>query len=348
MAAAKNLPDVFWMSSALVKDYSKLGAILNIEDRVAKLDQSKYFPSAFHVLRAPSFDGQMYAFPWAVVTCISYYNIRMFDEAGVAYPTENWTWEDLRSKAKKFAKDTDGDGNLDEWGYSLWGRYTHLFSWIVNNGEILSDAQFNSVTLLSPKGREALKFLSDLVLVDKVAASPAQIKGISRPFSTGKFAMTTEGSWRIDTYRAGLEDPFGITYVPLGPKSGGKHTVWGWADAMSISAFTDHPDESWDWMMFMSGPGRPLDSILGGKIPIWKPNATSEVFLERDKLPANKELILKSVEMLGTKLTMPPGFDEWRRIIEGGFEQVVLGEGEFDQVMDEVQEKVDKVLARAR
>ncbi|MQY77474.1 MAG: extracellular solute-binding protein, partial [Spirochaeta sp.] len=81
MAAGKNLPDVFWMSSGTVKDYAKMGALLDIDDRVASLDQSKYFPSAFNVLRAPNFSGKMYAFPYAVVNCISYYNIRLFDEA---------------------------------------------------------------------------------------------------------------------------------------------------------------------------------------------------------------------------------------------------------------------------
>ena len=67
MAAGKNLPDVFWMSSGTVKDYAKMGSLLDIDDRVAKLDQSKYFPNAFNVLRAPNFPGKMYAFPWAVV-----------------------------------------------------------------------------------------------------------------------------------------------------------------------------------------------------------------------------------------------------------------------------------------
>ena len=52
MAAAKNMPDVFWMSSGYVKDYARLGAILNVEEYVGKLDKSKYFPSAFGVLRA--------------------------------------------------------------------------------------------------------------------------------------------------------------------------------------------------------------------------------------------------------------------------------------------------------
>ena len=40
--------------------------------------------------------------------------------------------------------------------------------------------------------------------------------------------------------------------------------VCGWADASSMSAYTKHPQQAWDWVMFMAGPGRPVDSILGG------------------------------------------------------------------------------------
>jgi len=348
MAAGKNLPDVFWMSSDYVKPYSKMGALLDIDDRVANLDQSKYFPSAFNVLRAPNFAGKMYAFPWAVVACISYYNIRLFDEAGLAYPTDNWTWEDMRKLAIKLTRDTDGDGTADQWGYSIWGRYTHLYPYVFNNDEHITDDDFTTLTVTSPKGREAMKFLVDLIVKDKAAATPAQTKGISKPFSTGKFAMTTEGSWRIDTYRKGLEDPFGIVQVPLGPKSGGKRNVYGWADAYSISAFTKHDDAAWEYMMYLSGPGRPIDSILGGKVPIWKAAALSDTWLEADKLPANKKLVLEALDLIGPKVTMPPGYEEWNAMIQSDFEKIVLGEGDFDQVMDELQVKVDKVLARSR
>ena len=38
MAAAKNMPDVFWMSSGTVKRYAKQGALLNLDEHISKLD----------------------------------------------------------------------------------------------------------------------------------------------------------------------------------------------------------------------------------------------------------------------------------------------------------------------
>ena len=350
MAAAKNMPDVFWMSSGYVKDYARLGAILNVEEYVGKLDKSKYFPGAFGVLRAPTFEGDMYAFPYAVVTCISYYNKRIFDEAGVAYPNNNWSWDQLRSTARKLSKDSDGDGAYDQWGYWVKGRYTQLYPFVYNNGVPSGpiSADFKTFLGTSGKGRDAFKFLADLVLVDKSSPTPAQTKGVSTFFTTGKIGICTEGSWRIDTYRKSLEDPFGIFLTPKGPGSPGEHVVYGWADAMSISAFTKHPEAAWDWMMYMTGPGRPVDSILGGKIPIWKASATSDAWLEKDQLPENKQLVLDSVDLIGKQVTMAPLYDEWNAAVQSDFDKIILGEGAFDAVMAELKDKVEKVLARAQ
>ncbi len=346
MAAAKNMPDVLWMSSGTVKDYAKMGALLKLEDYIAKLDLSSYFPSAFNVLRAPDFKGDMYAFPWAVVTCISYYNMRLFDEAGLAYPTNDWTFADLRNLALKLSKDTDGDGAFDQWGYWVKGRYTHMYPFVYNNGSQPISDDFKTLVLAQAGGRDAMKFLADLVVEDKTSPTPAQTKGVSTFFATGKIGMCTEGSWRIDTYRKSLEDPFGIVLPPKGPKAGGKDVIYGWADAMSVSAYTKHPDAAWDWVSFMTGKDRPVDSILGGKVPIWKETAQSDTWLEKDMIPANKGLVLDSVDLIGPKVTMSPGWNEASGKIQSDFDKIILGEGDFDQVMNELKVSVEKILAR--
>lgn len=346
MAAAKNMPDVFWMSSGTVKQYGKQGALLNLDEHISKLDAKKYYTKALNVLRVPNFQGKLYAFPWAVVGCISFYNIRLFDEAGLAYPTNNWTFDDMRSLAQKLSKDTDGDGNFDQWGYWVKARYTHMYPYLFNNGSQLIDDDFKKLQMAEPAGREAFKFITDLIAKDKFSPTPAQTKGVSKFFTTGKVGMCTEGSWRIDTYRKGLKDPFGIVLVPKGPKSGGKDVVYGWSDAYSISAYTKNPDAAWDWMIYMVSPARPVDSILGGKVPILKEVAQSPTWLEKDKLPANKGLVLDAVDLIGPKVTMPPGGSEINKVVNTGFEKLVLGDANFDTVMKEMEEDVAKILAR--
>jgi multiple sugar transport system substrate-binding protein len=347
MAAAKTMPDVLWMSVDNVKDYQRMGAILDLEKYVDRLDKSQYFESVFNVLRAPTISGHMYAFPYAWVVCLSYYNMRLFDEAGLPYPGETWTWDEMRDLAVKLTKDTDGDGAADQWGYWVKGRYTHIYPFVYNNGTQITDDDFQTFMLSEGRGREAMKFLADLITQDKVSPTPAQTKGVSTFFTTGRIGMCTEGSWRIDTYRKGLKDPFGITLAPLGPGSGGKQASFGWPDSFAVSAFTEHPDEAWAWIEFMSGPGRPVDSVLGGKVPIWKKNALSPRWAEADQLPANKALVLKAGELIGSKVTFAPRWPEWSdQVVQSDFDKILLGEGSFDQVMAELKVKVERILAR--
>ena len=42
--------------------------------------------------------------------------------AGVAYPTADWTYDDLRNAAKQLTKDSNGDGKIDQFGFysDLW------------------------------------------------------------------------------------------------------------------------------------------------------------------------------------------------------------------------------------
>lgn len=49
-----------------------------------------------------------------------YYNTKMFEEAGIEEPPA--TWDEFVETAKKLTKDTDGDGEIDQWGFALAGQ----------------------------------------------------------------------------------------------------------------------------------------------------------------------------------------------------------------------------------
>ncbi len=40
---------------------------------------------------------------------ILYYNKDLFDDAGIDYPTDDWTWDDLEAAALAMTKDVDGE-----------------------------------------------------------------------------------------------------------------------------------------------------------------------------------------------------------------------------------------------
>lgn len=69
------------------------------------IDMTKTYGSAIAGLE--TFSGKVYAMPYCRNIRGLLYNKDMFKKAGISYPNENWTWDDLRSAALKL---TSGSG----------------------------------------------------------------------------------------------------------------------------------------------------------------------------------------------------------------------------------------------
>ena len=52
-----------------------------------------------------------------------YYNKDMFDKYKLPYPDETWDWDKYLEVAKKLTLDTNGDGQIDQWGTTLDMRW---------------------------------------------------------------------------------------------------------------------------------------------------------------------------------------------------------------------------------
>ncbi len=99
------MPDVFWMHSNEATKYMSNDILLDLTDKVAaseKLEMDK-FPS--DIKEMYQYDGKTYAVPKDIDTIALWYNKDMFDEAGIAYPDDTWTWDDLYDAAVKLTKD---------------------------------------------------------------------------------------------------------------------------------------------------------------------------------------------------------------------------------------------------
>ena len=85
MAAAKQLPDVFAMSSGYAEEFAVQGTLMDLTAFVEKdLNKDDYFWGVME--ESFTIEGKIYAVPFAWVGSILYYNKTYFDDAGLAYP----------------------------------------------------------------------------------------------------------------------------------------------------------------------------------------------------------------------------------------------------------------------
>ena len=114
--------------------------------------------------RYPSMEtGDLYAMPYAFVMSVLHYNKDMFDAAGVAYPTDDWTWDELLEAAKALTKDFDGDGKIDQWGLYFKPDYYVLDAMIYAFGGRVLSEDLTQVMLDSDEAEAAVQFLVDLM-----------------------------------------------------------------------------------------------------------------------------------------------------------------------------------------
>ncbi len=358
MAAAKQMPDVFAMSSGYVETFAYQGAILDLTAYAEKdLNQEDYFWG----IMDKSFDveGKIYAIPFAWVGSVLYYNKTMFDAAGLEYPDWGWTWNDFLNAAKVLTKDTDGDGKTDVWGTAHFGAYARHDGWLFqNNADYLDPPlrQFQKTDALV----ETITFLNDLIHTQHVAPEPKQYDldaGKNRIlFAEGQVAMIQEGSWTIDYFRntKPMEDVWDIAPIPRGP-SWTADTMYAWGDGLAVAAGTGHPEEAWEFIKFLVNE-RPAEEYYPGKVPFYRKEAESAAWDEwttQGLPPEHKSIILEFGKNPDNNVTTK-FWDQWRGYgsaeesgITALLDDLYNGNITVDEFFEKAEKTTNRVLKRA-
>ena len=188
--------------------------------------------------------------PKDVDTVALWYNKTLFDEAGLEYPTADWTWDDVTEAAKKLTKDDGSQYGLAMGnGSNQDGYYNMVYD---NGGYIINDDKTQS-GWDDPKTIEAMQtmegWINDGVMPSLETMSE---NGNDVLFESGKVAMITQGSWMLAAYRDNEYTAANCDCVEL-PKSattGRRASIYnglGWA----ASATTEHPDEAWQLIEYL-------------------------------------------------------------------------------------------------
>lgn len=348
LSAAGQAPDLAFVSAAWIQDFAKLGVALNL-DPYAELagvfgpdEADKYFLSTLDGLRYPGTSGSLYAIPYEWVTIAFYYNKDIFDAAGEDYPTDSWTYDDVLAAAQRLTQQsgdrTEQYGMISHWGYDVIDSSIHA-----NGGSILNE-DYSGAALDTPTNIETIQWWTDLINVHNVAPLPAEFAdgGTVNLFASGRVAMAILGVWGIETFRPDADFAWDIAMMPVGKEM---QTAVQWPNQVAIAAGTEHPEEAFNFALYMIRPDRPADTVGIGKVPVVKDLAFSEKWLEEGKDPANKEAIL---EMGDLNVPLEFGFrwTEWREAMDQELQLSYLGERPVEESVAAAHAAIQAVLDR--
>ncbi len=187
-ATSGQMPDIFWMHTNEILKYADNGMLAECNDIV---ENDKF--SAVSLSNAMGSDGTLYGVPKDKDTIGLVYNKEMFDAAGVAYPTADWTWDDMVAASEAIYEATGIYGYMayadDQLGY--WNFVYQAGGYILNEDK--TQAGFTQTAT-----KDAMKFYIELQQNDWcpdqnyfAETSPGTA------FFSEKGAMFLEGSWNI-------------------------------------------------------------------------------------------------------------------------------------------------------
>lgn len=223
-------PDIFWCNYMYSLEFIPNNLMLPVD--TTNVDTSQYVAEALDMLSA---DGQLYAVPFMLDSVAMVYNKDLFDAKSIAYPTADWTWEDLRATAAALTDDTT-------YGYCLdYQSQMGTFNFLLQNGVTVYEADGLTPNFDSDAAKEAFNFQYDLVFTDKSSPNAAQLSELSKGdrFMAGQVAMTYCTSPYVATYYDALGDALGCVELPAGKEEACTLNAVGFAG----SANTAHPEE---------------------------------------------------------------------------------------------------------
>ena len=247
-ATGGSIADVFHMNGVNIKKYADGGVLLPLDEYIASSDVDlKNYPAAMNEMY--NYDGKQYGIPMDFDTIGLWYNKTLFDQAGVSYPTSEWTWDDLVAAATAINALGDDIYGIAANYEEQQGFYNTVYAcggWFVDGDKY----GFNEEGT-----RAGIQCWVDLM---KAGVSPSEKSLEENPaylqFMAGKLGMVFSGDWVVAEYvspDSSVKDVIDVAELPLMPNGKRASVIHGKANCVSVTSA--HPEEAWAWVAYLAG-----------------------------------------------------------------------------------------------
>ncbi len=189
-------------------------------------------------------DGKLEGMPLLENVFVLAYNKDLFDQFGVDYPTDDWTWDDLKEAAEKFVSGEGADAT-----YGIVNHWVEPnFALICEGGSPYSD-DLQTLELNTPEVAAGLDLFGELV---QSKAMPDDTAAKSLPkeqlFVSGHAAMYPLGGFETKLIAEEIGDNFNWDVVSMPKvKDGGTNNVM-YATGYSMLNTAENKDAAWTFL----------------------------------------------------------------------------------------------------
>ncbi|MGC3993851.1 MAG: ABC transporter substrate-binding protein [Propionicimonas sp.] len=342
--ASGTYPNISYAFGSWASELESSGKMQDITDQVS--DPSVGWDEFSEAARAtvrPTGQATI-GFPALVDNLSLIYNKTVFDKAGVAYPIDQWTWDDFRAAAKQL---TNAGTQTYGYAYSVsgseettWQFWPHLWQ---NGGAILTDDQKKSA-FASPEGEQALEFLRAMAVDDKSVYLDQTDTKFAQLFAADRIGMITSGPWQLSDL-ATAKTRYGVTILP---GTNGDHQTVSGPDIWALPDTGDANQNHWsvEFLKWLTAPEQDLRwNVAYGNLPLRTSELDTPEFKAQVKaLPGLDVMAENSANAKQARPTVQ-GYVGLSEAIGSSISQVLQGKGTPADALTQAAAKADEALA---
>lgn len=342
-------PDIVVANPPMLAQLRGAGALADITDFIPEDLKNSFLRTALDIMTNP--EGRIDGIAEEGCTWALFYRKDLFEEAGLDPGHPPADWNELVEFGKKLTKDSDGDGNPDQWGYG-WPvqaenatDYWENFLWQAGS-EVVTYENGKWVSKLTEKEAvEGTQFMVDLVHKHRI--SPEGLvdmnwEDVTNGFVFGKFALMYNGAWVVLSIHGKgpeIEGKWATSLLYAGPAG---RINRGYPNTFNILRASKVKQEAWNFLEFLyrKGPDERLSYIeriaeAAGAL-IW-----TDHYMEY-ALETYEPLLQPFIE--STKYAkIPPMAPQWQTLCDmfgdPAVQAMLLGQQEVEETLKDLEEK---------
>lgn len=279
------------------------------------VDASAYRTS---VLETYSTDGTQYGLPTSFSNVVLFYNKDLFDKAGLAYPTDSWTWADEEAAAKKLTDTAAG-----VWGDYQPISYNEYYKTVAQAGGSFLSNDGTSAAFDSAAGKRAADWLTGKsgVTMPSAADGAGTADFDSNLFKAGKLAMWHTGIWMF----GGLADvPFGWD-IAVEPGDTQKASAT-FSNAVAVSNDAKNKEAAQKFATYLSSSKTMVDVRLesGWELPAISDETLLQPYLTAGK-PENRQAVFDSLEHIAVAPVLGTNGQKIQDVVTNALGEIAAG-----------------------
>lgn len=246
--ATGSVPDLVTVDNPIVASFSAQGTLVDITEQVGAsevIDPDIYFEGPWNSVL---WDGRIYGVPRDANTLALYYNVEMFEAAGLDPDNPPRTWSELMAAAEAL---TDSEAGVYGINFAATQGEEGVFQWL----PFLHQAGGSVDALDTPEAAEALQFWVDLVeggYASRDVVTNRQYEA-ANTFMAGGAAMVVGGPWELPRMETETDFEWRLTTLPVHDERQIEASALGGYDFV-IPVGADQVDGAFAFIEHMSDP----------------------------------------------------------------------------------------------